>query len=189
MPMSILKPTLRVAPVALATLVLVAGCDRPKPRPGAAAPGPAGAPAQPAAPPTPTTTEAPPPVPAWAEAYMGRPLNDVLPTQSTECVGNTDNVNLRYQGATPGTRVEGWGWDRTANKPVEHVLLIDDHTGVVIGAGQSGKPRPDVVRARPEVTSPTTGWEAVTPKTTGGLYAFGLLADGKSVCRLGHIAL
>ena len=187
--MSILKPTLRAAPVALAALVLLAGCDRPKPAGGGAAAPQAAAPAAPAAPATPTTAEAPPPAPAWAQAYMGHPLNDVFPTQSTECVGNTDNVNLRYQGASPGTRVEGWGWDRTARKPIEHVLLIDDHTGVVVGAGQSGKARPDVPKARPEVTSPDTGWEAVTPKTSGGLYAFGLMADGKSACRLGHINL
>jgi hypothetical protein len=29
----------------------------------------------------------------------------------------------------------------------------------------------------------------VTAKTTGGVYAYGLMPDGKQVCRLGHLSL
>lgn len=184
-----LKPLLRAAPVALAALVLVAGCDRAKTRAGAGPAGPLTNGTAPTVPTLPTSTEPLPPTPDWAQAYMGKTLKDALPTESTDCVGNTDDVDLHYAGATTGVRIEGWGWDKAAKTPVEHILLVDDKSGQVVGAGQTGKARPDVPKARPEVTSPTTGWEATTSKTAGGLYAYGLMGGGKAVCRLGHINL
>jgi hypothetical protein len=190
--MPTLNTMLRAAPVAMVALALLAGCDRPKTRQrDTGPPGPIGAPAAPV-PATPSvagSAQAAPAPPTWAQAYLGQVLSTAIPTQSTTCVGNTDDVELRYRGATPGVKVEGWGWDNATRKPVQHVLLVDDHSGEVVGAGQTGKPRPDVVRARPEVTSPTTGWEATTTATGGGIYAYGLVAGGKAVCRLGHLGL
>lgn len=189
------NPVVRVLPVALATLVLVAGCDRAKPRAGAGPSGPlpngadAPAPTAPTVPTPPTSTEPLPPVPDWAQSYMGKTLTSLVPAQSTDCVGNTDDVDMHYAGATTGVRIEGWGWDKTAKAPVAHILLVDDKSGEVVGAGQTGKARPDVNKARPEVTSPTTGWEAITSQTTDGVYAWGVMSKGKAVCKLGHINL
>jgi hypothetical protein len=186
---------------ALAALALSA-CDKPKARnvndqggplgnSGATsvggAPGSAGA-AAPAAKPT-TTTDPLPELPKWAKSLMGQKLDDTYPNQAASCLGNTDLVGMRYQGAVaPGSRVEGWAWDPAAKKPVEHIILVADN-GQIVGAGETGLPRPDVAAARKEVTSPTTGWQAWTPQAGGGLYAFGITADGKSACRLGHINL
>jgi hypothetical protein len=180
----------RAAPVLLALIALVAGCDKPKERPAKpAAEANAGLPA--GAPPAPgaaTSQEPLPATPEWAAGYMGKKLAEVFPDQSGQCIGNTDLVNLHYNGATPGVRVEGWGWAPAAKAAVQRVLLVDE-AGEVVGAGESGKPRPDVTAARKDITSPTTGWQAVTAKTTGGVYAFGLMPDGKQLCRLGHLSL
>ncbi|MDB5477172.1 MAG: hypothetical protein JWP49_2683 [Phenylobacterium sp.] len=196
-----MQPTLRFASLALCVLALSA-CDKPKPRDlndqggplGASgattAGGPAGTPAAatPAAKAT-TTAEPLPDLPKWAKSLMGQKINEAFPVQTTACVGNTDVVTMRYQGAVaPGTRIEGWGWDPAAKAAVQHILLVADD-GQIVGAGETGLPRPDVTAARKEVTSPTVGWQAYTAQGGGGLYAFGLLGDGKTACRLGHINL
>lgn len=188
------SPALRAATSAVALIALTAACDRAKPRKGSDLPpgpmrvGATGAPAAPAKPQTPTTSDPLPAPPQWAQAYIGKPMKAVFPNAEGGCVGNTDVVNLRYQGASPGVRIEGWGWEPAAKKPVEHVLLVDD-AGKVVGAGETGVARPDVVAARRDITSRTTGWQATTASTSGGIYGYGLLADGKTACRLGHINL
>lgn len=181
----------RLAPAVLALAAFVSACDKPKTRPAKPAEVanqglPAGA--APAATGPQISQDPLPAPPAWAAGYIGKALNELFPDQNGQCVGNTDNVNLYYRGATQGVRVEGWGWATVAKAPVARVLLVDDG-GKVVGAGETGKPRPDVNAARKEITSPTTGWQAVTAKTTGGVYAFGLMPDGKQVCRLGHLNL
>jgi hypothetical protein len=182
----------RLAPAVLALAAFVSACDKPKPRPAkpaevANAGLPAGA--APAGQAGPQSTQDPlPGPPEWAAGYMGKTFAELFPDQNGQCIGNTDDVNLYYRGATQGLRVEGWGWSPAAKAPVARVLLVDDG-GKVVGAGETGKPRPDVVAARKDITSPTTGWQAVTAKTTGGVYAFGLMPDGKQVCRLGHLNL
>ena len=180
----------RAALVLLALTALVAGCEKPKERPAKpAAAANAGLPAgAPPAPGTATSQDPPPAPPTWAAGYIGKPLAEVFPDQNGQCIGNTDNVNLRYSGASPGVRVEGWGWVPAAKAPVQRVLLVDEH-GKVVGAGETGKPRPDVTAARKDITSPTTGWQAVTAQTSGGVYAYGLMPDGKQLCRLGHLSL
>jgi len=184
--MALLASTVRVAPSAMALAALVAACDQPKPRP--AQPTPTAAVAPPALAGPPTTDEALPAQPQWATAYMGKPLAEVFPDQGGQCVGNTDVVNLYYRGSSQGLRVEGWGWAPEAKAPVARVLLVDEG-GRIVGAGETGKSRPDVTAARKDITSSTTGWQAVTAKSAGGVDAFGLMPDGKSVCRLGHLNL
>jgi hypothetical protein len=185
----------RAVPILIALTALAAGCDRQKERPATAASNaglPTGKPA--ATPPAtggagvPTSQDSLPALPAWAADYIGKTLTEVFPDQSGHCIGNTDTVNLRYSGANPGLRVEGWGWAPAAKAAVARVLLVDEG-GKIVGAGETGKPRPDVTAARKDITSPTTGWEAVTPKTSGGVYAFGLMPDSKQLCRLGHLSL
>jgi hypothetical protein len=161
----------RVA-VALLSLLALAACDKPKDRTKTA---------------TPTAAEPLPAPPAWAGAYMGKGLRDLFPGDG-ECVGNTDAVEKRYAGASPGTAVVGWGWDVRAKAPVQRVVLVDKDFKVV-GAGETGVARPDVPQARPDITSPTTGWRAVTTAVSGGIDAYGLTDGARSVCRLGHLDL
>lgn len=182
----------RIAPAALALVALLSACDKPKTR--AAKPAevanaglPAGAPPATAAGGH-TSQDSLPAPPEWAAGYMGKTLAEVFPDQNGDCVGNTDDVNLYYRGQTQGVSVEGWGWAPAAKAPVERVLLVDE-SGKIVGAGESGKPRPDVPAARKEITSPNTGWQAATAKSSGGVYAFGVMPDGKRVCRLGHLNL
>lgn len=190
-------PPARLAILGVAFLALAA-CDKPKSRNPNDQGGPLGATgatsnpgaeATAAAPAKPTTTTDPlPNLPKWSADYVGKPLKDLFADQAAPCIGNTDLIGMRYNGPfSTGVRVEGWGWDTNGRKPVARVLLVDD-AGKVVGAGETGLPRPDVAAARKEITSPTTGWQAYTAQAAGGVYAFGLVGE-KAVCRLGHINL
>jgi hypothetical protein len=190
--MAPLASAARAAPAALAVLVLAAACDKPKPRPARPPEvlnrGLPDATPPTAAPSGATSPESLPPPPAWAAGFIGKTISQVFPDQNGQCVGNTDVVSLYYRGSSQGLRVEGWGWVPAAKAPVARVLLVDD-AGKIVGAGETGKPRPDVTAARKDITSPTAGWQAATAKSTGGIYAFGLMPDGKQACRLGHLNL
>jgi hypothetical protein len=173
--------------LAAAALIALTGCDRPKFRgeqapPASAAPAPAAAPAAPAAN---ESADPLPAAPAWAADVIGKPLRSLYPSDG-QCIGNTDAVKLRHTGAAPGVEIIGWGWDPAAKAPVQRVVLIDRNF-TIVGAGETGGERLDVPAARPEVTSKTTGWTAVTKLTQGPVDTMGVLADGKSVCRLGHL--
>jgi len=182
-----------------AALLALAACDKPKPRDQADAGGPLGATgaasnpgaqAGPAATPADAkaTTDALPALPKWSAAYMGKTFKDLFADQTASCIGNTDDVAMRYKGAdSSGVRIEGWGWNIPDKTAVAHILIVTDD-GKIVGAGETGLPRPDVTAARKDITSPTTGWQAYTAQTAGGVYAFGLLGE-KAACRLGHINL
>jgi hypothetical protein len=114
---------------------------------------------------------------------IGKPLATLFPGEPTICTGNTDNVQQKY---ADGVQIVGWGWDPAIKAPIAHVLLVDT-TGLVAGAGETGLQRPDVTRAKPEITSATTGWAAYTSRTMGPIESYGLINDGKSVCRLGRL--
>ncbi|MBW8813402.1 MAG: hypothetical protein JF588_08245 [Caulobacterales bacterium] len=161
----------------------LSACDKAKPRapaPPAAAMDTTGpAPAAPGGSPMPA-------LPAWANDYMGKPIATLFPGPPKTCVGNTDNVEQKYGGASPGVQIVGWGWDPAAKAPIARVLLVDI-TGLVAGVGETGIARPDVNKVKPEITSPTTGWAAYTSRTLGPVDTYGILADGKSVCVLGHL--
>lgn len=133
------------------------------------------------------TAAALPPPPAWAAPLIGRPAKTLFPTFGT-CMGNTDGVKLRYGSGAAGAKIVGWGWDPAVKSPVPRVLLVD-YKGVIRGAGETGARRRDVPRAVPSITSQTAGWEATTPLSVGWVDALGVLADGKTVCKLGHADL
>lgn len=185
---------LSIAAAGLAALS-VASCSKPKTRP---APSPEDLPPalvqrqadQAAGSALGRTTPAPlPDRPAWAGTFMGRPLKSVFPDGGGQCIGYTDKVDWRYQGAPPGVMVEGWGWDVAAKAPVTRILLTDP-SGQVVGAGEGGvTPRPDVPTVRKEVTSGVTGWKATSPLTEGVLLAYGVTGNGTSTCPLGQIKL
>jgi hypothetical protein len=149
----------------------LAGCDNPKPRHGEAGkPAPASAPGL-------------PPLPEWSKAMVGQSQAGLFAGDPHPCVGNTDNVEQKY---ADGVKIVGWGWDPAIKAPIARVILVDV-TGLVAGAGETGIARPDVNAAKPEITSPTTGWAAYTSRTSGPLAAFGIIDGGKSLCGLGHV--
>ena len=133
------------------------------------------------------TAEAMPPPPEWAAELIGKPLRVVFPAVG-DCIGNTDAVKERFGGGLGGSKIAGWGWDAARKAPVARVVLADRDFRI-FGAGESGARRRDVPRAVPSITSETTGWEALTPLNAGPLDAWGVLADGKTICKLGHIDL
>jgi hypothetical protein len=136
---------------------------------------------------TPPVTTAPAPsLPAWAQGLLGKGVRDVFP-QVASCAGSVDRVDLRFEGPVPGSRIIGWAWDLERKSAPPRIVLADKQFRIV-GAGETGLPRPDVVQARPDITSPTTGWQAQTPNLGGPVYAFA--ADlGTRACRLGRLDL
>lgn len=133
-----------------------------------------------------TTKDPPPPPPAWVAPMLGKGMRDVFPLVA-DCVGSADAVDMRYEGATPGSRVMGWAWDRERKAPPPRIVLTDKRFRIV-GAGETGLSRPDVAAARPEVTTPNAGWRAVTARIEGQVYAFGVEESGRA-CKLGRIGL
>jgi hypothetical protein len=167
----------RVLATLAVALLTLAACDKPKPRPAAAPPPPAKG----------HTTDPLPEPPEWLTVLLGRNYAQALP-EKAPCIGNTDVVGLRYDGASPGTQIIGWGWDPTTTAPVQRVIIVDG-AGTIVGGGQTGLARPDVTAARPEVTSPTTGWSATTTLTKGAVDTYGIVANGRGACFLGHMEL
>ena len=159
-----------------AGLLALAACDRPKVRKPPPPPEHAASAARPPM----------PPLPEWSKELIGKPLASLFAGEFPACVGNTDNVEARYGGDAPGVEIVGWAWDPAIKAPIARVLLVDV-TGLIAGAGETGLPRRDVNAAKPEITSPTTGWAAYTSRTAGPVDAYGVVGDGKSLCRMGRL--
>lgn len=164
---AVLTPSLVAA---LGAALVLAGCDKAKDRSEQQAPA-----AAPTAPPR-------PPQPAWAADYLGKGLRQLFP-KTGDCIGNTEAVETRY---ADGAAVIGWGWDNAARTSVARIVLVDQAFRIV-GAGETGMPRPDVPTARPEITDPNTGWRAIATMPAGSLDAYGITDDGQGACKLGHI--
>lgn len=128
-----------------------------------------------------------PSLPGWSQALIGQSLKGLFPNRAP-CLGNLDAVRVRYLGEPEGVAIVGWGWDPQTKAAPPRVLLVDD-SSLIRGAGVSGAPRPNVPKAVPGVTSAKVGWVAHAPRLVGPLDAWGVLADGKTVCQLGHIDL
>jgi hypothetical protein len=174
-----------------ATVFALAACDKPKWAEPAAQSSAAGIEVATAAtatpqPATPTTQDPLPASPEWASALMGQPFQKALP-KLADCSGNLDVVTERYMGSAPGTKVIGWGWVLKSQKPIDHVVLVDQNA-VIVGAGEGGQPRPDVPANSPTVKSANTGWAAYTSMTKGPVDAYGVI-DGAARCPLGHLDL
>lgn len=133
-------------------------------------------------------TQAPlPPPPGWAADLMGKQLRALFPTTG-ECLGNADAVRTRFVGPAAGTQIAGWAWDLARHQAPPRILVVDQDF-IIRGAGETGEKRPGVPKAKPEVTSDRVGWQAITPRLTGGLDFWGLLADGRTICKVGHLGL
>lgn len=172
---------LLVVPIVLAIATL-SGCDKPKwqDKPASAAPA-VGAPKARV---VPVDAGGTPAAPVWVQPLVGKSLRAVYPKTGI-CNGNTDIVQKTYAGAPAGVQIHGWGYDTAVKTRVARVVLVDKSMKIV-GGGESGVARPDVLRALPEVTDPNTGWNADLPRSAGPLDAYGVTADD-AVCVLGHI--
>jgi hypothetical protein len=185
---------MRTAPIfalpVLAGLLALAACDQPKFRDkgDGAAPPPAAEAAQPAPKVRviPEKAEPVPAPPAWAAAVIGKNLRAAYPKTGI-CKGNTDIVDVKFTGQPAGIQALGWGWDIPKKKRIDKVVLVDK-SFTIVGAGEGGAPRPDVIRALPdEITDPNSGWTAVTKLTAGPVDGYGVVGDGDAVCPLGHL--
>lgn len=127
-------------------------------------------------------------LPAWSRDFVGKPLAAAFPETTTICVGNTDAIRSRFPEPAAGVEIIGWGWDPTAKAAIPRILVVDS-AGVVVGAGEPGIPRPDVTSARADVTSPDTGWSALTERTRGTVDIYGITDGGMALCRNGRIDL
>jgi hypothetical protein len=127
-----------------------------------------------------------PALPDWASPLLGKTLREAFPGDAG-CIGNADRQSKHYGGAG-GAKVVGWAWDPVRTSPLPRVVLVDSDFRIR-GAGEGGLRRADVPQARPDITSETTGWWALTSVSSGPLDAYGVLPDGRSVCKLGHVEL
>ena len=132
----------------------------------------------------PTSSDPLPPYPAWATPLLGKPLTKAFP-KSFECIGNIDQVLMKYKGTPSGTVVFGWGYDLGANEPIDRIVLSVD--GKISGAGTGGYERDDVPVQNTRVSSKKTGWRAATTLSAGGVDAWGVARAGASICPLGHL--
>ena len=132
--------------------------------------------------PTPSVPDARPAFPAWATPLVGKKLKD-LHLKTIKCEGAADVITQRYSGDPSGYQIEGWAWSASTSKPVDHIVLVMN--GVIVGAGEGGRPRPDVPKAAPKITSSLVGWQAVTNDFLGKLEAVGV--SGSDACSIGKI--
>jgi hypothetical protein len=172
-------PPIRLG-LAAAVVMLAAGCSPPQ----WAAKREAEAPAE-AAPVQPATGKAPVGVPApeWAADLYGKTATEVFPGKGV-CFGNLDGARTARDGI--GRAVFGWAWDSAAKASVKRLILVNG-LGQVVAAGDGGRVREDVPKARPDVPDPRTGWVVRVGDLTGPFEAYGVLPDGVSLCLLGRL--
>jgi hypothetical protein len=127
-----------------------------------------------------------PSYPAWANPLIGQNMSHVL-TGRGACLGVWDIVAAKHVGSRPGDEGEGWGWDVAAKAPIHHVLFVNADN-LIVGAGEGGRPRPDVPKAREDVTSPDVGWHGIIGVTRGKILAVGITAKNAG-CNVGAFDL
>ena len=140
-------------------------------------------------PPTPRTpdgsvVEALPEMSEWAQDMQNRPLNEVVSSVENACVGYVDDVEGRFVGDPSGVQLTGWGWDAANTRPYQRFLVVDEND-VIVGAGEGGLERNDVVAAVPAVTAPGVGFRVLSTQSSGLARVFGLAQDGQAACQLG----
>ncbi|MFM8820824.1 MAG: hypothetical protein ACKOD3_09855 [Phenylobacterium sp.] len=136
------------------------------------------------APPAPATGKPPEGVPSpdWAAGLYGRTAEEAF-TGPGVCIGNFDGVRPAKDGV--GRSAFGWAWDPSAGAPVSRILLVNP-SGQIVAAGDGGRVREDVPRARPDVQSRVTGWVARIGDLSGPFEAFGIVGGGSALCQLGR---
>lgn len=167
--------------LALAAVLAATGCSRPDWTDPETSKGARALP-PPKAKNRPTDPGGAPAPPAWVVPLMGKLLRDAFPKDGV-CVGNTDGVAMVFQGEPKGARLVGWAWEYATAAPAPRVVLVDAQDRIV-GGGDSGRPRADVPKVLPAVTSDRTGWEATAAMATGAVRAFGVVENGQATCPL-----
>lgn len=167
----------------LAAVANVAACARPDWTDPETSKGSRDVPPTAAARVVPTVDTPPPPSPRWVAPLLGKPLRAVFPREGV-CIGNTDGVSQRYAGQPARAMLVGWAWEVAARAPAPRIVLVDSG-GLIVGGGRTGVARPDVMAAKPAVTSEATGWQALSPVLTGSVGAYGVIEGGRAVCPLG----
>lgn len=119
---------------------------------------------------------------AWAAALLGRTASEAFPGTGV-CIGNFDGVRRARGGM--GRSAFGWAWDATVGAPVSRILLVNA-SGQIVAAGDGGRVRDDVPKARPDVSSRLTGWVVRTGDLSGPFEALGIVGDGSALCQLGR---
>jgi hypothetical protein len=163
-------PTLIAGTLILTPLLLLSACGQPATNASNAISSSAGGAAQPG----PATVSSP----AWAQALIGKSLNDAFPNKAV-CSGFVDGVG-------PRRTLSGWAWDASVKQHIAHVILVDAEQRIV-GAGDGGVARPDVSAANPNISDADTGWWATVAGVSGAIDVFGVTAGGTAVCPIGHI--
>ncbi|MFN7263989.1 MAG: hypothetical protein ACK5T5_03540 [Phenylobacterium sp.] len=118
----------------------------------------------------------------WAAALVGRTAAEAVPGAGI-CIGNFDGVRPAKDGV--GRSAFGWAWDPTAGAPVSRIILVNA-SGQVVAAGDGGRVRDDVPKARPDVPSQLTGWVVRTGDQAGPFEAYGIVGGGSALCPLGR---
>ena len=171
---------LKLAGAALA-LALLSGCkETVASTPEAAAP--AAAPVAATAP-GPTLPSLPQ-LPDWVTPYKGAAAKDLFSLLSGEsqCLGWFERRGDVY---ADGAQYEGWGWNVGSRAPYARVLVTDQF-GVVVGGGESGITRADVVQAVPAIKDPKVGFTVLAQAPPGPMIAYGLDETAKTACELGR---
>jgi len=127
-----------------------------------------------------------PAYPAWAAPMIGKNLGRVL-TGHGACLGVWDVVSVKHISKQPGSEAQGWGYDVAAKTAISHILFVNADN-IVVGAGDGGVPRPDVARARADVTAINTGWRGVVGATEGKVLAVGVTSKNAG-CNVGQYDL
>lgn len=117
--------------------------------------------------------------------WLGQPARDLFRVEAADrCNGSLDLVSDlgRLKGQS---YVEGWAWDRNADRTPDWVVLVDG-AGIVRGLARSGLKRPDVERALSAAAGSAPGWHGyvAAPIPLVGTEAYAVLADGSSICQL-----
>jgi hypothetical protein len=104
-----------------------------------------------------------------------------------QCIGAFDAVRPLPGKHPLAGEVSGWGWERRQARPVDTVVIGDNH-GTVIGLATGRDLRSDVATAFRNRDMLVTGWSGYIRAQPGSrtASAFGLMADGKSACLLGQ---
>jgi hypothetical protein len=117
---------------------------------------------------------------------MGVILNSIYKIAEPDvCDGNFDYVQAVPDPDWPGYSAFGWGWDKKLGTPIETIIITSEGNRI-IGLARPGLPRPDVKSIVPGVTSSFTGWKGYINNsyTWRSAFAYGLLADGHTVCQI-----
>ena len=112
-------------------------------------------------------------------------LNGYHIAPAEACWGFIDE-GVPVEGSPHVFTIFGWAWQKAGARPPDKILLAFPD-GAVAQTAEQGIPRPDVLKASPEITNPNTGWQARVQAGSGvHLRAYAILGDNKTACPLSN---